>query len=180
VGDRLILTKPLGTGVITTAMKGRLASPEASAAAIEVMTALNRLPEACLEIATVHAITDITGFGLLGHALEMARASQVEITCWAQQVPVLAAAKEYAAMGLVPGGSFANRRFCDNHLLVAPGIDPLLVDLFSDAQTNGGLLLAVAPDAAEAFLDCLKGHGIHAAGIGAVTGQSPGSIRLEA
>ena len=92
---------------------------------------------------------------------------------------MLAAAKEYAAMGLVPGGSFANRRFCDKHLLVAPGIDPLLVDLFSDAQTNGGLLLAVAPDRAEAFLDCLKGHGIHAAGIGAVTGQTPGSIRLE-
>ena len=72
VGDTLILTKPLGTGVIATAMKGRLASPEAEAAAIEVMTALNRLPAACLETATLHAVTDITGFGLLGHALEMA------------------------------------------------------------------------------------------------------------
>jgi len=179
VGDKLVLTKPLGTGVIATAMKGRLASPEASAAAIEVMTALNRLPEACLETATLHAVTDITGFGLLGHALEMARASHVEITFSAHQVPVLAAAKEYAAMGLVPAGSFANRRFCEKHLQVAAGIDPLLVDLFSDAQTNGGLLLAVASDQAEAFLDCLKGHGIHAAAIGAVTGQSPGSIRLE-
>ena len=179
VGDKLILTKPLGTGVIATAMKGRLASPEAEAAAIEVMTALNRLPAACLETATVHAVTDITGFGLLGHALEMATASQVEITFWAHQVPVLAAAREYAAMGLVPAGSFANRRFCDQHLQVAAGIDPLLVDLFSDAQTNGGLLLAVAPDQAEAFLDCLKGHGIHAAAIGAVTGQTPGKIRLE-
>ncbi len=179
VGDRLILTKPLGTGVIATAMKGRLASPEAEAAAIAVMTALNRLPTACLETATVHAITDITGFGLLGHALEMATASQVEITFWAHQVPVLAAAREYAAMGLVPGGSFANRRFCEKNLLVAPGLDPLLVDLFSDAQTNGGLLLAVTPDRAEAFLDCLKENGIHAADIGAVTGQSPGSIRLE-
>jgi len=179
VGDKLILTKPLGTGVIATAMKGRLASPSAAAAAIEVMTALNRLPAACLETATLHAVTDITGFGLLGHALEMARASHVEITFFAHQVPVLAAAREYAAMGLVPAGSFANRRFCDQHLLVTPGIDPLLVDLFSDAQTNGGLLLAVAPDQAETFLDCLKGHGIHAAAIGAVTGQTPGSIRLE-
>jgi selenide,water dikinase len=180
VGDRLILTKPLGTGIIATAMKGRQASPEASAAAIEVMTALNRLPAACLETATVHAITDITGFGLLGHALEMARASQVEITFWAHQVPVLAAAKEYAAMGLVPGGSFANRRFCDQHLLVAPDIDPLLVDLCSDSQTNGGLLLAVPPARAEAFLDCLKENGIDAAAIGAVTGQAPVRIRLEA
>jgi selenide,water dikinase len=179
VGDKLILTKPLGTGVIATAMKGRLASPMAAAAAIEVMTALNRLPAACLETATLHAVTDITGFGLLGHALEMATASHVEITFLAHQVPVLAAAREYAAMGLVPGGSFANRRFCEKHLLVAPGIDPLLVDLFSDAQTNGGLLLAVASDQAEAFLDCLQGHGIHAAAIGAVTGQTPGRIRLE-
>ncbi len=179
VGDRLILTKPLGTGVIATAMKGRLASPSATAAAIEVMTALNRLPAVCLETAAVHAITDITGFGLLGHSLEMATASQVEITFSAHQVPVLAAAKEYAAMGLVPAGSFANRNFCAKSLTVAPGLDPLLVDLFSDAQTNGGLLLAVAPDRVEAFLDCLKGHGIDAAAIGAVTGQTTGSIRIE-
>jgi selenide,water dikinase len=179
VGDQLILTKPLGTGVIATAMKGRLASPEATAAAIEVMTALNRLPSACLETVTLHAVTDITGFGLLGHALEMAKASHVEITLFAHQVPVLAAAKEYAAMGLVPAGSFANRRFCETHLKVAGGLDPLLVDLFSDAQTNGGLLLAVAPNQAEAFLECLQGHGIHAEAIGAVTGESPGSIRLE-
>ena len=179
VGDKLILTKPLGTGVIATAMKGRLASPEAEAAAIGVMTALNRLPADCLETAALHAATDITGFGLLGHALEMARASHVEITFFAHQVPVLAAAKEYAAMGMVPGGSFANRRFCEKHLIVAPDIDSLLVDLFSDTQTNGGLLLAVAPDQAAAFLDCLASHGIQAAAIGAVTGQAPGKIRLE-
>jgi len=178
VGDALVLTKPLGTGVIATAMKGRLASPEAAAAAIRVMTTLNRLPAACLDNLAAHAVTDITGFGLLGHALEMAAASHVEITFSAHQVPVLAAAREYAALGLVPGGSFANRRFCEKHLQVAAGIDPLLVDLFSDAQTNGGLLLAVAPDRAEAFLECLKGHGIHAAAIGEVTGQAPGRIRL--
>ena len=77
VGDRLILTKPLGTGVIATAMKGRQASPEAAAEAIGVMTTLNRLPAPCLDNLAVHAVTDITGFGLLGHALEMATASQV-------------------------------------------------------------------------------------------------------
>jgi selenide,water dikinase len=178
LGDRLVLTKPLGTGVIATAMKGRLASPEAEAEAIRVMTTLNRLPATCLENLTVHAITDITGFGLLGHALEMAVASKVELTCAAHQVPVLSAAREYAAMGLLPAGSFANRRFCEKHLQVAPGIEPLLVDLFSDAQTNGGLLLAVAPDQASAFLDCLKRHGLHAAFIGEVTGQGQGRIRL--
>lgn len=178
-GDRLILTKPLGTGVIATAMKGRLASPSAEAEAVRVMTALNRLPAACLDNPAVHAITDITGFGLLGHALEMAAASHVEITFFAHAVPVLAAAQEYAAMGLVPAGSFANRNFCEKHLQVAAGIDPLLVDLFSDAQTNGGLLLAVAPDQAESLLDCLRDQGSVAALIGAVTGTAPGRIRLE-
>jgi selenide, water dikinase len=178
-GDRLILTKPLGTGVIATAMKGRLASPEAEAEAVRVMTALNRLPAACLENLAVHAVTDITGFGLLGHGLEMAAASQVEITLSASQVPVLAAAREYAAMGLMPGGSFANRRFCEQHLQVAPGLDPVLIDLFSDAQTNGGLLLAVAPDQSAALVDCLRDQGTPATLIGAVTGQAPGRIRLE-
>jgi selenide,water dikinase len=180
VGDALVLTKPLGTGIIATAMKGRLASPEAAAEAIGVMTALNRLPETCLKDLAPHAITDITGFGLLGHGLEMAAASGVEITFFAHQVPVITAAKEYAAQGMVPGGSFANRRFCERRLQVAPGVDPLLVDLCSDAQTNGGLLLAVAPDKAGAFLECLKDHGSQAAAIGTVTGEAPGRIRLEA
>ena len=180
VGDQLILTKPLGTGVIATAMKGRLASPEA-----------------CGRGHRGHDGLEPAAGGLPGKPRRCmpsptSPASAFWVTPWkwpppvtsrspscAHQVPVLAAAKEYAAMGLVPAGSFANRRFCDQHLQVAPGIDPLLVDLFSDAQTNGGLLLAVAPDQAEAFLDCLKGHGIHAAAIGAVTGQTPGSIRLE-
>jgi selenide, water dikinase len=179
LGDRLLLTKPLGTGVIATAMKGRLASPEAEAAAIRVMTALNRLPVDCLESRAVHAATDITGFGLLGHALEMAVASNVEITFSARQVPCLAAAREYASMGLVPAGSFANRNFCQKSLQVAPGVDPVLVDLLSDAQTNGGLLLAVSPDQLQPFLDCLQQHDISSALIGAVTGQATGRIRLE-
>jgi selenide,water dikinase len=179
VGDQLILTKPLGTGVIATAMKGRLASPEAEAEAIRVMTALNRLPAECLESQAVHAVTDITGFGLLGHTLEMASASKVEITFYAHRVPLLAAAREYAAMGLVPAGSFANRNFCAKSLQVAPDIDPVLVDLMSDAQTNGGLLLAVSPYQVQPFLNCLTSHGISASHIGEVTGSAPGRIRLE-
>ncbi len=160
-------------------MKGRLATPEAEAEAIRVMTTLNRLPAECLENLTVHAITDITGFGLLGHALEMASASKVEITFYAHRVPLLGAASEYAAMGLVPAGSFANRNFCAKSLEVAPGIDPVLVDLLNDAQTNGGLLLAVSPDQVQPFLDCLEDQGISPRLIGEVTGPAPGRIRLE-
>jgi selenide, water dikinase len=180
VGDQLLLTKPLGTGVIATAMKGRLASPEAEAEAIRVMTTLNRLPDACLEIPGVHAITDITGFGLLGHGLEMAAASGVVLTLRTPAVPILPAALEYAAMGLVPAGSFANRNFCAKSLEVAPEIDPLLVDLCSDAQTNGGLLMAVAPDTARQFQDCLEGHGLAPVVIGEVTAPGSGKIILAA
>jgi selenide,water dikinase len=180
VGDQLILTKPLGTGVIATAMKGRLASPESEAEAIRVMTALNLLPPVCLESGAVQAVTDITGFGLLGHGLEMAVASKVEVTFYAHKIPLLAAAQEYAAMGLVPAGSFANRHFCETSLQVAPGIDPVIVDLLSDAQTNGGLLLAVAADQVQKVMDCLKDYGISPYDVGEVTGAASGKIRLEA
>ena len=179
-GDALILTKPLGTGVIATAVKGKVASAEAEAAAVAVMTALNRLPARCLEGFSVHAATDITGFGLLGHALEMAQASRVEITFQASKTPLLPFAYDYAAMGLVPAGTHANRNFCAKSLSLADGLDPVLLDLLSDAQTNGGLLLAVPSGEAARFLDCLRGQGIAAAAlVGEVTGSGPGRLRVE-
>jgi selenide, water dikinase len=179
LGDQLILTKPLGTGVIATAMKGRLASPEAEAEAIRVMTTLNRLPTECLESGAVHAATDITGFGLLGHALEMAVGSKVEITFQAHNMPLLAAAQEYAAMGMMPAGSFANRDYCSKSLEVDPGIDPVIVDLLSDAQTNGGLLLAVAADAVPYLMECLENQGIFARHVGEVSRPGQGKIRVD-
>ena len=179
-GDALILTKPLGTGVIATAVKGKVASAEAEAAAVAVMTALNRLPARCLEGFSVHAATDITGFGILGHALEMAQASRVEITFQASKAPLLPFAYNYAAMGLVPAGTHANRNFCAKSLSLADGLDPVFLDLLSDAQTNGGLLLAVPSGEAARFLDCLRGQGIAAAAlVGEVTGSGPGRLRVE-
>ena len=179
-GDRLILTKPLGTGIIATAMKGRVASPEAEAQAAAVMTTLNRAAAECLEGFAVHAVTDITGFGLLGHALEMATGSKVEMTLFASQVPVLDAAREYAAMGLVPAGTFANRNFCQNMLHISPGMDAVTLDLLADAQTNGGLFIAVAGEQAEDLLACLHERGVAAAAIiGEVSGAGPRRLRLE-
>lgn len=170
-GDHLILTKPLGTGIVATAIKGRLASPEAEAQALAVMTALNKTAAECLEGFPVHAVTDITGFGLLGHALELAQASGVQLRLDAGRVPVLPAAREYAALGLVPAGSHANRNFCEKSLKLAPDLDPVTLDLLSDPQTNGGLLIAVAPDSAEALLALLHKRGVTAAAlIGEVTG----------
>jgi len=179
-GDRLILTKPLGTGIIATAVKGRLAAPEAEEAAMEVMRTLNRLTPECLEGAAVHALTDITGFGFFGHALEMATASRAEMVIRAEHVPVLAAAREYAAMGLIPAGSYKNRDFCAKHLRLADTLDPLLVDILSDPQTNGGLLMAVAAPDAASLLESLHRQGLaQAAVIGEVAASSTGVLRVE-
>jgi selenide,water dikinase len=178
-GDRLILTKPLGTGIIATAVKGRIAAPEAEAQAAAVMTALNRAAAECLEGFAVHAVTDITGFGLLGHALEMAAGSKVELTLAASRVPVLPAARDYAAMGLVPAGTFANRNFCEKSLKIASGLEAVTLDILTDAQTNGGLLIAVAGEQTEDLLACLHDRGVaEAAIIGEVTAAGRGAIHL--
>jgi selenide, water dikinase len=180
VGDSLILTKALGTGVIATASKGRLASPELEAQVAEVMRTLNRIPEDLLTAGHIHAATDITGFGFFGHALEMARGSQASLTFYAARIPILSAAREFALMGLVPAGSFANRRFCESHLQIAPGIDPLMLDLLSDAQTNGGLLLSVAPAAAATVVARFQEAGLAATAlVGEVTAPGKGAIHLE-
>jgi selenide,water dikinase len=178
-GDRLILTKPLGTGIIATALKGRLASPAAEAAMIKVMSELNRAAAEALSGLEVHAVTDITGFGLLGHALEMAGASRVELTLKAGAVPVLSFAREYAALGLVPAGSHANRRFCEKHLYIDPRVGQIEVDLLSDAQTSGGLFIALAAPHAEVLLERLHNRGVTAAAVvGEVTGTGVGRIRV--
>jgi len=178
-GDALVLTKPLGTGIIATALKGRLAAPEAEAAIIAVMSQLNKAAAEALEGLEVHAVTDITGFGLLGHGLEMALASQVELTIFAGRVPILPWAREYAEMGLVPAGSHANRRFCDQHLAADPGVDPISLDLLADAQTSGGLLVALPVRHKDVYLSRLKRAGLEqAAVIGEVSRAGPGRIRV--
>jgi len=179
VGDLLVLTKPLGTGIIATALKGRQASGEAEAAIIQVMSQLNRAAAEALEGLEVHAVTDITGFGLLGHGLEMALASRAELTIYAGQVPILPWAREYAAMGLVPGGSHANRRFCEKHLMIDPAVDPVMVDLLADAQTSGGLFVAVAANHGDVLLSRLKERDVTlAACIGEVSSAGEGKIRI--
>jgi selenide, water dikinase len=178
-GDLLILTKPLGTGIIATALKGRAASAEAEEAAIRVMGTLNRAAAEALEGLAVHAVTDITGFGLLGHGLEMALASRAELTLYASRAPVLPWARDYAAMGLVPGGSHANRRFCENHLTVDPGVSPVDLDILSDAQTSGGLFVAVAGPQGAELLQRLHSSGVSASAIiGEVTGSGIARIKV--
>jgi len=178
-GDALILTKPIGTGVLATAIKAGLLSEAAERAAIATMATLNGPAAALMASYAVTACTDITGFGLLGHALEMATASRVGIILEADRVPLLPEARELVEMGLVPAGSYANRNYCSHQVLHPEAVDPILLDLAADAQTSGGLLLALPEDQAHALLAALQGHGVpQAAIIGRVVDGVGGTILL--
>jgi len=178
-GQVLILTKPLGTGIIATAIKGNLCSTEAEAEMIATMVTLNRTGGEAAAGFGVTGGTDITGFGLLGHGWEMARASQVGLVIESAQVPVITGALEYAAMGLVPAGTWANQNFCTKSLQVEPGVRPEVLSLLADAQTSGGLLLAVPPDRAEELLARLGARDApRAAVIGRVAEGPPGTIMV--
>lgn len=178
-GDALILTKPIGTGVLATAIKAGLLSEAAERAAIATMATLNGPAAALMASYAVTACTDITGFGLLGHALEMATASRVCIALEADRVPLLPEARELVEMGLVPAGSYANRNYCSHQVLHPEAVDPILLDLAADAQTSGGLLLALPENQAHALLADLQGHGVpQAAIIGRVVDGGEGTILL--
>jgi selenide,water dikinase len=142
-GDRLILTKPLGTGIINTAIKGGLASDAIINKVSRVMATLNKdAAEIMLEY-PVHACTDITGFGLLGHISEMVAGSAVGVRIMADRLPVFPEASEYAAMGLIPAGMYKNREYYDSKVKISPVVDQLVQDLLFDPQTSGGLLIGV-------------------------------------
>lgn len=148
-GDLLVLTKPLGTGILATALKGKMISDQTEAMVTEIMAALNKDAAEAMQDTGANACTDITGFGLIGHGLEMAKASGVCIRLYADSVPIIPEAKTFASMGMVPGGSRRNEKFCAAHLDVEPDIDPLIINIFADAQTSGGLLISVSPKRAD-------------------------------
>ena len=183
--DALLLTKPLGTGVISTAIKKERASGASIEAAIASMSRLNRVAAETLHEVekktgqrSIHAVTDVTGFGLLGHAREMALgdpasslpAVSLEFNCHA--VPLLSGALEAAREGMIPGGLKNNREFLRDCIGFAPGIPEENRALFFDPQTSGGLLVAIAEEAAESALAMLRENGIQAAHIGRVLPKS--------
>ena len=154
-GDVLILTKPLGIGVLTTAAKAGLAEPETLAYAVKLMTTLNKAARDAMVKYRVHACTDVTGFGLLGHGTEMAQGSGVELHIHTAGLKLIPEALEFARMGILPEGMYRNRSFAEPH--VDPGQVPLEIqDLLYDPQTSGGLLMAVDPADAEALFAELR------------------------
>ncbi len=158
-GDLLILTKPLGTGIIATALKGEIASAGAVARMTESMTALNKRPSELMQEIRADACTDVTGFGLLGHALEIARASDAGLIIHAGRVPLLEEAENYAAMGLVPGGTTSNRDYASCRVDIEGDISPVMLDILYDPQTSGGLLISALQKKAESLVKTLQDEG---------------------
>lgn len=167
-GDVLFLTKPLGTGIITTGIKREKSSTNAAEAAIRSMTSLNAKAAELMVRFGAHAATDITGFGLLGHAYEMASASGVTIRISASTLPLLPQAVELAADGMIPGGAKDNREFVEPHVRIEDSVDRKLEPLLFDPQTSGGLFIAITAEKAEEFEQALATLGLPSKPIGRV------------
>jgi selenide,water dikinase len=178
-GDRLILTKPLGTGIISTAIKGNAASREAIDAIVKSMAALNDKASELMLAAGVNACKDITGFGLLGHAAEMIEGTDVGMIIEAAAVPLFSAVKELAEMGMIPGGLHRNRDFRQGMIDIDGSVPQYLQDILFDPQTSGGLLIAVPQKKAALLLEKLHREGVtEAAIIGEVKAENKGRIRV--
>ncbi|MBW1750135.1 MAG: selenide, water dikinase SelD, partial [Deltaproteobacteria bacterium] len=186
-GDVLVLTKPLGTGVLSTALKGGLADPQVEQQIVEVMATLNRLPAEIVghedfaadpELAA-HSCTDITGFGLLGHLHEMAEASGVSMRVQAKDLPVLAGALDFINMGIIPEGAYTNQKYYQQWIFSTLDKSNPLDILGFDPQTSGGLLFSLPPAGAERLLSGLSGQdGPGGWVIGEVMSGDKGRIQL--
>lgn len=177
-GDRLLLTKPLGSGIVTTAIKRGLAIGALLEQVTQLMAGLNRAAgEVLAASGAVHALTDVTGFGLLGHGWEMAQGSGVALRIEAARVPVLDGVAELARADVVPGGSRANLAWVQPQLRLSPDV-ALPAIVLADAQTNGGLLAAVDRAAAPGLLEALARAGVSAAEIGEVLAGDPPHLEV--
>jgi len=176
-GDALVLTKPLGTGIIAFAAQIERAPAGASEAAAESMVALNKTASEHMLTLAAHACTDVTGFGLMGHLCEMAAASGVDAEVVWDDVPVLPGVLECVAQGIAPGGVQRNMESCSERVVSSPGVEPAMLDVLFDPQTSGGLLIALTPNDAETLVARLHGTGIAAAAIiGSVKRKGPKAL----
>jgi selenide,water dikinase len=179
IGARLILTKPLGTGIVNTAIKADLASPQVTEMVIALMSELNRKAADVINNFSVCACTDITGFGLAGHMAEMVVGSGHGIRIDSGELPIIEEALDYAAMGLIPAGAYKNREFRSQVVKISPLVDRAVADILFDPQTSGGLLICVDSSQADQLLNTLHEKGLNSARmIGEVT-DGPEAIFVE-
>jgi selenide,water dikinase len=160
VGDRIVLTKPLGTGIVNTAIKAGMATAELTTRVTNLMAALNRAAAEAMAAFDVHACTDVTGFGLLGHLSEMVSGSGLSVRFFADQVPMIPEALEFASMGLIPAGAYKNREFRQPMVAFSESVERNRRDVLFDPQTSGGLLISVKPEQAEGLVAALKENGV--------------------
>jgi selenide,water dikinase len=165
VGDRLILTKPLGTGIINTAIKGGMAKEDSIEMVTRHMASLNKTASEIMQEVEVNACTDVTGFGLLGHAFEMIQGTGKGMIIHISNIPVLPEAVNFAKMGMVPGGTYRNKEFRINQVDIDSALSPYLIDILFDPQTSGGLLIAVPGKKAQKMVKRLREEGIEDAAI---------------
>lgn len=178
-GDVLLLTKPLGVGVITTAAKAELVEAPVLERIYRQMATLNKAARDVLVEYPVHSCTDVTGFALLGHSFEMAQGSGCTLHIQAHAVPFHPEALELARMGFIPAGAYRNREYAQAGVQVNGQVELALEDLFYDPQTSGGLLAAVPEECADECLERLLAAGVEAARIGYVTEQQDAAVYLE-
>lgn len=179
-GDVLVLTKPLGSGVLTTAIKADLISPAARDALYAHMATLNKKAgEAVRSAGNVHACTDVTGFGLLGHSYEMASGSGVTIRLHGAALPLMDGARAMAEMGIIPAGAYRNMDYVKPHLSVLAGSEQALLDLAADPQTSGGLLVALPREDAEPLLNALRIFAPWSAIVGEVHKKSTAALEFD-
>jgi len=179
-GDRLILTKPLGTGIINTAIKGGMASEAAVARVSHSMATLNRKASELMLEAGVTACTDITGFGFLGHACEMVQHGGFGMKIETSSIPVFPDATEFAQMGMIPGGTYRNKEFRAAMVDFAEGLPDYMPDILFDPQTSGGLLMAVSPSSASGLVARLHEAGVtEAVIVGEIVAEPTGRIKVE-
>ena len=156
-GDVLVLTKPLGLGIINTAIKGGIIDQPTYEEATKIMTTLNRYAkEAMDQVDKINSVTDITGFGLLGHGYEMAKGSGVSIKFNSQGIPLISNAKEFASMGLVPAGAYSNKKYIGDHVYFNDNVPEVMRDLLYDPQTSGGLMISVPKELADELMLALE------------------------
>lgn len=179
-GDVLVLTKPIGSGVLTTALKADLISASSRDAVYAHMATLNKAAgDAVRQVSDVHACTDITGFGLLGHSFEMAEGSGVTICLHGKALPLMDEALDMAEMGIIPSGAYRNMDYVKPHLAVLPSAQQALLDLAADPQTSGGLLVALPREQAERLLSLLRPFAPWSAIVGEVSARKASALEFD-
>lgn len=176
-GDYLYLTKPLGSGIISTAIKGEMASELVISRAVNSMAMLNKAARDAMMGVGINSATDVTGFGLLGHAMEMAESSGVGIKLWSGMLPVLTGVEELAQMGLIPAGAYSNRDYLKDKISFSDDVDEWTRDLMYSPETSGGLLIAVSSESKADLEQAFQEKGVKGIAVGRVL--NPGRVHIE-